>query len=203
MGCSEIATTGTRIRDKREEAGLSQEELSKKLGYSRQKLAKIETDERGVKISDLVKIAAVLHCSCDSLIYGTKSPEEVSVSHEIGLSGEAIHALKDDPNLSKLIDCLLSQQKGIEFLEIVGNYLGRMDDFKKQVGIPLLFQEKSAKPFFNQFYEYIRFDYGSKMCDSLEKINCGKLQQDGWKVEGTITLDDLYSGMLMNNEGGE
>ena len=191
MGCSEIATTGTRIRDKREEAGLSQEELSKKLGYSRQKLAKIETDERGVKISDLVKIAAVLHCSCDSLIYGTKSPEEVSVSHEIGLSGEAIHALKDDPNLSRLIDCLLSQQKGIEFLEIVGCYL-----FNKP-------QEKSTKPFFNQFYEYIRFDYGSKMCDSLGKINCGKLQQDGWKVEGTITLDDLYSGMLMNNEGGE
>ena len=191
MGCSEIATTGTRIRDKREEAGLSQEELSKKLGYSRQKLAKIETDERGVKISDLVKIAAVLHCSCDSLIYGTKSPEEVSASQEIGLSGEAIHALKDDPNLSKLIDCLLSQQKGIEFLEIVGRYL-----FNKP-------QEKSTKPFFNQFYEYIRFDYGSKMCDSLEKINCGELQQDGWKVEGTITLDDLYSGMLMNNEGGE
>lgn len=56
-----MATIGSRIRDRREALKMSQDELSKKLGYkSRSSINKIELDERNLTQSKIKAIADAL-----------------------------------------------------------------------------------------------------------------------------------------------
>lgn len=56
-----MSTIGSRIRDRREKLGLSQDELSKRLGYkSRSSINKIELDERNLTQSKIKAIADAL-----------------------------------------------------------------------------------------------------------------------------------------------
>ena len=56
-----MSTIGSRIRNRREELGLSQDELSKKLGYkSRSSINKIELDQRNLTQSKIKAIADAL-----------------------------------------------------------------------------------------------------------------------------------------------
>ena len=60
---------GDRIRKKREELGMSQEELAKKIGYrSRSSINKIENDGRGLPQSKILLIAKALETTPDFLL---------------------------------------------------------------------------------------------------------------------------------------
>ena len=57
-------TIGKRIRRKREELGLSQEELAKKMGYAdRSAISMVETGKRDITWENVYKYAKVLQCS--------------------------------------------------------------------------------------------------------------------------------------------
>ena len=60
---------GKRIRDKRTELGLSQEELAKRLGYSgKSMISLIEMGKRSLNASQIVPLAKALDCDIDELI---------------------------------------------------------------------------------------------------------------------------------------
>lgn len=57
-------TIGKRIRRRREELGLTQEELAKKLGYGdRSTISTVENDKRDITWENVVKYAKALQCS--------------------------------------------------------------------------------------------------------------------------------------------
>lgn len=60
--------TGKRIREKRIELGLSQDELAKKLNVNRTTVAKWESGDNNLKQSKVVSIAKALDCSPTWLI---------------------------------------------------------------------------------------------------------------------------------------
>ena len=63
---------GLRIADRRKAMGLSQDELAHRVGIGRQALSAIENGG-DFKVSVLRKIAVVLNCSTDELLYGVFS----------------------------------------------------------------------------------------------------------------------------------
>lgn len=59
---------GKRVRAAREEAGLSQEQLGAKVGYSAMGISHLENGSRKVKLEDLQKIATALNISITYLL---------------------------------------------------------------------------------------------------------------------------------------
>lgn len=70
-----MSTIGSRIRDRREELGLSQDELGKRLGYkSRSSINKIELDQRNLTQSKIKAIADALDTT-PAYIMGWNEPD--------------------------------------------------------------------------------------------------------------------------------
>jgi len=70
-----LSTIGSRIRNRREELGLSQDELGKRLGYkSRSSINKIELDQRSLTQSKIKAIADALETT-PSYIMGWNEPD--------------------------------------------------------------------------------------------------------------------------------
>lgn len=70
-----MSTIGSRIRNRREELGLSQDELGKRLGYkSRSSINKIELDQRSLTQSKIKTIADALETT-PSYIMGWNEPD--------------------------------------------------------------------------------------------------------------------------------
>lgn len=71
-----MSTIGSRIRNRREELGLSQDELGKRLGYkSRSSINKIELDQRNLTQSKIKAIADALETT-PSYIMGWDEPDQ-------------------------------------------------------------------------------------------------------------------------------
>ena len=71
-----MSTIGNRIRNRREELGLSQDELGKRLGYkSRSSINKIELDQRNLTQSKIKAIADALETT-PSYIMGWDEPDQ-------------------------------------------------------------------------------------------------------------------------------
>ena len=72
-----MPTIGSRIRTRREELGLSQDELAKRLGYkSRSSLNKIELDQRNLTQSKIKAIADALTCMGSQVRVLYRAPEK-------------------------------------------------------------------------------------------------------------------------------
>ena len=63
---------GQRIRNRRKQAMLSQEELAEKIGISTTHMSHIETGNTKLSLQVLVDIAQVLHVSTDELLFVQK-----------------------------------------------------------------------------------------------------------------------------------
>ena len=73
-----IMTIGDRIRTRREELGMSQEELSQKLGYkSRSSVNKIENDGRNLPQKKIAAIAKVLETTPSYIIGWREDTDEI------------------------------------------------------------------------------------------------------------------------------
>jgi repressor LexA len=71
-----LSTIGSRIRNRREELGLSQDELGKRLGYkSRSSINKIELDQRNLTQSKIKAIAEALETT-PAYIMGWDEPDQ-------------------------------------------------------------------------------------------------------------------------------
>ena len=82
-------TTGERIRERRQEIGLTQDDLAKILGVTPQHISAIENDKRLPSLDFLVKLARALKVTTDYLLSG----EEAIVT-------PTISAIKADGKLS-------------------------------------------------------------------------------------------------------
>ena len=78
---------GSRIRQARDRAGLTQEQLAERIGVSRTAIARYESGEIEPKLHNLAAIALALGVSCDELL-GIRP-----VSSALSLSPEAEDAL--------------------------------------------------------------------------------------------------------------
>lgn len=74
---------GSRVRRLREKAGLSQEQLSKRLEITRPAVSQIENGQRNVTAEELVRLAEVFGVSCDVLL-GLRTEPEVILARDAG-----------------------------------------------------------------------------------------------------------------------
>ena len=82
-------SVGKRIRKRRQELKLTQEDLAQALGLTPQHISGIEQDKRNPSLSSLAKLAEELGITVDYLITGKE-----------GVIVDAIPAIKADKNLS-------------------------------------------------------------------------------------------------------
>ena len=75
---------GKRIRAAREEAGLSQEELGKRIGFSAMGISHLENSDRKIKIEDLQNIASALKISIDHFLEPVTGKSAPSLSYRRG-----------------------------------------------------------------------------------------------------------------------
>lgn len=113
---------GKRIAKKRKELGMRQEDLAKKIGIGRVALNYIEKGTRAIKDSEIVLLANALQTDCDYLLTGTNA-DNVQIKRNLGLSNDAINALKESPNRVKLLNVLLSHETGIDILHLIESYI--------------------------------------------------------------------------------
>lgn len=95
---------GERIRIRREELGMSQEELAKAIGYkSRSSINKIEVDGRGLPQNKVVIIAKALHVTPAYLMGWEKADRAAKDDAEIDWILDQFRTLTDR-NRQRLID---------------------------------------------------------------------------------------------------
>lgn len=81
-----MAEIGKRIRSKREELGITQEELAKMLGYkNKSTIAKIENGTNDITQSKVLEFATALHTTVAYLM-GWDESKSSSVSDSLGLT---------------------------------------------------------------------------------------------------------------------
>jgi len=75
----DIVKSGERIRNLREKADMTRQELAEKIGLSVQALKKIELGMNGTKIDTLVELADFFHTSLDFLVCGVERHDDTGV----------------------------------------------------------------------------------------------------------------------------
>lgn len=91
---------GKRIKELRENKGLTQKELAENLSVKRETVNQWENGTRDLKTEYTIKLANFFEVTCDEILRGVKA-ENVSTNKELGLSDSAIETL----NVLKNIDC--------------------------------------------------------------------------------------------------
>ena len=86
----QIGEIGKGIAEKRKQAGLSQEELAKRLGLTRQAISRWESGAALPTVDNLVELARVLEVSVDELLQLTREEKQA------GLSAESVGLLLDE-----------------------------------------------------------------------------------------------------------
>lgn len=96
---TQLLSIGCRVKEARQDMGLTQEQFADKFGYARVTLAKLEAGIRDFKSTEIITLAEQLNVSCDYLLGKTdvKSPDTniQAISDYTGLSKEAIEILND------------------------------------------------------------------------------------------------------------
>lgn len=88
-------TAGNRIRERRKDLGISQDELASKLGYGRTWLANIETDKRPLPGADtLLRLCDLLKTTPTYILTGYEE-SDVTIGRALGFSGRTLKSLKD------------------------------------------------------------------------------------------------------------
>ena len=104
--------TGNRIRKRRIELKLTQDELAKQAGISKGFLSEIENNKKSVSAENLFSIARVLNCTIDSLMSETQeyqSDKQIDIEIPPELSQLA---LKEELPFNKVV-VLLNMRKQI------------------------------------------------------------------------------------------
>lgn len=105
---------GERIKRRREELGLSQSELARKVGYtSRSTINKIEKDGRGISQDKIVAIAKALRTT-PSYLMGWEDEEVANLTamQEETMAKFLMLSQEHQLVVSNIIDTLTEQEKG-------------------------------------------------------------------------------------------
>jgi transcriptional regulator with XRE-family HTH domain len=93
-GAESMPTVGDRIREIREESGITQERLAERAGLSKGFLSDVENNKRNVSAENLLKIANVFGASVDYLLRGDisepSSAEPVIIPPELSRAAEEL-----------------------------------------------------------------------------------------------------------------
>lgn len=148
-------TLGEKLKDARKQAGLSQEQLSEKLGVSRSAVAKWETDNGIPDVDNLKVISKLLNVSLDYLLDDGEAMDELVMREAYNLSdyGKGIRKTKKDRVIyEKFPDAkiytLLAEQKLTKSEKIMDNAIGILTS--APFGIPQLIN--SLKNLDKEFY---------------------------------------------------
>ena len=148
-------TLGEKLKEARKKAGLSQEQLSEKLGVSRSAVAKWETDNGIPDVDNLKAISQLLNVRVDYLLDDGEVMDELVMREPYNLSeyGKGSRFSKKDravrdkfPNAK--IHTLLGEKKLTKSERVIDNALGILSD--APFGIPGLIN--SVKNTDKQFY---------------------------------------------------
>lgn len=120
----------TRIRDARVNAGLSQEEMARRIGIGRTTYINFETGQTNLFSKNLHKTAAVLGVSEEELLFGPR-PDEGLLRDQLALEAWKKQVVDDYENrlaeLREKLDAALrektEQDKTIDSLRNANNYL--------------------------------------------------------------------------------
>lgn len=158
-------TLGEKLKEARKQSGLSQEQLSEKLGVSRSAVAKWETDGGIPDVDNLKVISKLLNVSLDYLLDDSDVMDELVMREPYNLSdyGKGIKKAKKDRVIFEKfpdadIHTLLAEQKLTKSEKVVDNAIGILTS--APFGIPQLINafknadkefyliEKGGKQFF-------------------------------------------------------
>lgn len=121
---------GQRIREERDNKGLTQEELANKLQISRQKVYYWEKGEKVPTLEDLIRLCDIFGCELGYLLceFDCKTKEISDIQALTGLSEEAIRKFKimKSSNLEDVIqimNLLLEHEKSIDFLKLIYSHI--------------------------------------------------------------------------------
>lgn len=121
---------GSRIRERRRELGLSQDELAQKVGYkNRSTIARIESGENDIMLSKLKEIANVLETQVPWLLSGDerfKDSRYVDVSVGFDTSRRTKQPYYDDPEVA-IIANELKNNPDMRVLFDASRHLSRED----------------------------------------------------------------------------
>lgn len=90
---------GGRIRDRRKQLHLTQEQLSELIDVTPQMISTAENGSKGIRPENIVKLCQALKISCDYLLTGKSS------SHDIDIISTYIDSLSSE-EIDKLINLL-------------------------------------------------------------------------------------------------
>lgn len=118
---------GKRIRDRREELGLTQDELASMVGYkSKSSINKIESSERNVPFEKLSEIASALNITVGYLI----GDESMNLGYISGNLGNRVREARERIGLSKVE---ASKLVGIDQKELEAIELGEDQEFDREL----------------------------------------------------------------------
>lgn len=128
-------TLGEKLKDARKQAGLSQEQLSEKLGISRSAVAKWETDKGIPDVDNLKALSQLFEVSIDYLLDNGKDSDKTIIKELIDLSKYDGGNRRDKKNKvvrdkypDAIINPLLARTKLTKSQNIIDNILGIFTD---------------------------------------------------------------------------
>jgi transcriptional regulator with XRE-family HTH domain len=98
---------GQRIKNLREEIGISQQDLANKLGILRPTISQMETGERKITIEELIKLSEILNASIQYLMGLEDQPEVVLQERREKMTKPQIRISVPAKNLDKFREILL------------------------------------------------------------------------------------------------
>ena len=134
-------TLGEKLKEARKQAGLSQEQLSEKIGVSRSAVAKWETDNGIPDVDNLKILSKLLNVSIDYLLDNGEAIDELVMREPYNLSeyGKGSKGKRKDravldkfPNAE--IHTLIGEQKLTKGEKVIDNVIGIFTD--APFGIP-------------------------------------------------------------------
>ena len=177
---NDATTLGGRIKALREKAGMTQEELAKKLMITREHLSKLEAGTRKVQSADVPVLADVLGSTCDYILAG-KETGNVRLSREIGLDNDVIEKLAELTIVSRMYDHdLPSDDDGI--LKSVLSHKAR----EKLDAINFVLSADMDFRLMKLIYAYVNTDFSSCRQGLYTKDDTGNLVHDKNRTDGPI-----------------
>ncbi len=143
---------GDRIRIKREEIGLSQDELATKMGYkSRSSINKIENGTNDIPQSKVIAFAKVLNTTVAYLMGWDKQQQDTNQMLLTNHEKNVITAYRDKPEMQPAVDKLL----GVNDEEMIAVPMAARSESNRPVEITQISKEmleriKNATPVVNE-----------------------------------------------------
>jgi transcriptional regulator with XRE-family HTH domain len=98
---------GKRIKELRNERGISQQNLADQLGLNRSTISQIEGGERKITAEELLKLSEFLDVSCESLLGAKKEPEVILAKEKTATGKQELRISVPQKKVAKLKEVLL------------------------------------------------------------------------------------------------